>query len=80
MVNLKREEEGEMSIEEILASIRRYVGEEPQNTAESASLNSKPEQFSYIPSRGEVDKTAEALFLKTILGPKDLSSFSILLI
>lgn len=61
MVNLKREEEGEMSIEEILASIRRYVGEEPQNSTEHSSLNSKSEPFSYIPSRGEADKTAEAL-------------------
>jgi cell pole-organizing protein PopZ len=60
MANLKREEEGEMSIEEILASIRRYVGDDSQNQSDPSFLVPKSEQ-SYVPSRNEVDKTAESL-------------------
>jgi cell pole-organizing protein PopZ len=60
MANLKREEEGEMSIEEILASIRRYVGDDSQNQSDPSFLTPKPSQ-SYTPSSNEAHKTAEAL-------------------
>lgn len=62
MTSLKREEEGEMSIEEILASIRRYVGDEPQNQKEiEASPASKPEANYSNPSHKELNQNAEAL-------------------
>jgi cell pole-organizing protein PopZ len=60
MANLRREEDGEMSIEEILASIKRYVGDDSQSQPDSSFLKPKPEQ-AYVPSRNEGDKTAENL-------------------
>lgn len=60
MANVRREEEGEMSIEEILASIRRYVGEDAKTQTNSPFVPTKSEQ-SYTPSRNEADKTAESL-------------------
>ncbi len=51
MIHSKREDEGEMSIEEILASIRRYVGDDAQMTSEKAPST----------LRLEADKAAEAL-------------------
>ena len=51
-----------MSIEEILASIRRYVGDEPQNQKEiEASPASKPETNYSNPSHKELNQNAEAL-------------------
>jgi cell pole-organizing protein PopZ len=54
----QREDEGEMSIEEILSSIRRYIGDDTQTSATSAKSQLGP---SYTPSREDADKTAEAL-------------------
>ncbi|RZI46661.1 DUF2497 domain-containing protein [Candidatus Finniella inopinata] len=42
MANLRRDDDGEMSIEEILASIRRYVGDDSQPQPQEVSSFSAP--------------------------------------
>lgn len=71
MANVRREEEGEMSIEEILASIRRYVGDEqqPQPKEDTLSLSPSFDQ-SYIASKTDVEQTAERLAASLSMTPK----------
>ena len=49
MANLRRDDDGEMSIEEILASIRRYVGDDSQPQPQETSSFSAP-QFEPSPT------------------------------
>jgi len=75
MANLRREEEGEMSIEEILASIRRYVGDEPQPQSkpqEESSLAEPKLDQSYMSTRIGAEQTAEALAASLSMGKPDL--------
>lgn len=75
MANLRREEEGEMSIEEILASIRRYVGDEPQPQSkpqEETSLAEPKLDQSYVSTKIEAEQTAEALAASLSMGKPDL--------
>ena len=61
MTNPKREEEGEMSIEEILASIRRYVGDEPSPVPEKT----------FPTTKAEADRAAEVLAASLSTGKPD---------
>ena len=75
MANLRREEEGEMSIEEILASIRRYVGDDPQpqtKSQEEDSFTAPKFDSSYVSTKMDAEQTAEALAASLSMGRPDL--------